>query len=213
MSKNFEELLKALATTGEEADTLAKAAPAAAAEVELEDDPDADTDTDADAGDDAAIAAAAAEEDAPIMGKSFEVAGSDGVKHQVVDATNLVKAIMDRQDGSDAVLAKALQSMTGTLAKQNELIKSLSEQVKTVSAQGRGRKAVLSVSEKPSIDTLAKSGAAAEEGGMTPSEFFAKANNAFEAGKLGGKDLNTISVCIRGNHAIDESLVKKVLNA
>jgi hypothetical protein len=211
MSKNFEELLKALETTGEQAETMVKAAPAAAAEGELVDEPDMEGEADQD--DDAIAAAAAAEEDAPIMGKSFEVAGADGTKHQVVDATEMVKSILARQESTDTVLAKAMESMAGTLAKQNELIKSLSDQVKTVSAQGRGRKAMLSISEKPNVTDLAKSGAAADEGGMTPGEFFAKANAAFDAQKIGGKDLNTISVCIRGNHPIDEALVKKVLSA
>lgn len=212
MSKNFEELLKALETTGTDADNLVKAAPAAAAEGALTDEPAGEGEGEA-APDDEAIAAAAAEEGAPVMGKSFQVADADGTTHEVVDATEMVKSLLARQESTDNVLAKALESMTGTLAKQNDLIKSLSEQIKTVSGQGRGRKAVLSITEKPSIDTLAKSGAAAEEGGMTPGEFFAKANNAFETGKLGGKDLNTISVCIRGNHPIDEALVKKVLAA
>lgn len=203
MSKNFEALLKELG----EIDTMAKAMPQVAPgnpedEDEVED------------ADDSSIAAAAAdgedkdEDDQPAFGKSFEFVDERGAKHEAVDATNLVKSLIERVDTVDNVLAKALTSMSSSLKTQGDLIKSLSAQVQTLSSQGRGRKAMLTVSEKPSVgDTMAKSQG---EPGITPEQFFAKANAAFDTGKITGKELNVVSVSLRGNHPIDPALIQKI---
>ena len=210
MSANFEALLKELGEVAADADTLAKAIPAAApaamaaaGAANPEDDEDDDED-----GDDAAIeAAAAADGDKPTFGKSFEFVDDAGAKHEAVDATEMLKSLFARVDTVDEVLAKALTSMAGSLKAQGELIKSLSGQVQSLSGQGRGRKAVLSVVEKPAIGEMTKS---QSEAGVTPEQFFAKANAAFDAGKISGKDLNVVSVCLRGNHPIDPALVQKI---
>ncbi len=209
MSANFEALLKELGEVAADADTLAKAIPAAAppamaaAGVNPEDDDDDDED-----GDDAAIeSAAAADGDKPTFGKSFEFVDDAGAKHEAVDATEMLKSLLTRVDTVDEVLAKALTSMAGSLKAQGELIKSLSGQVQSLSGQGRGRKAVLSVVEKPAIGEMPKS---QPDAGITPDQFFAKANAAFDAGKISGKDLNVVSVCLRGNHPIDPALVQKI---
>jgi len=210
MSKNFEELLKALNETDAEADaTLAKAQ----AEVTPEDDDDAD-DEDADiaaaAADGEGAPAADAAPAAPEFGKSFEFTGADGEKHEAVDATDLVKSILARQDATDETLAKSLTTLTGLFQKQGEMIKSLTAQVGKLSSQGRGRKTVLNVADKPDAGVMAKSDAASE--GMTAEQFFAKANAAFDAEKISGKDLNVISVCLRSNHPIDPTLIQKVVS-
>ena len=207
MSANFEALLKELGEVAADADTLAKAIPAAAppamaaaGAANPEDDED-DED-----GDDAAIEAAA-DSDKPTFGKSFEFVDDAGAKHEAVDATEMLKSLFARVDTVDGVLAKALTSMAGSLKAQGELIKSLSGQVQSLSGQGRGRKAVLSAVEKPAIGEMTKS---QTESGITPDQFFAKANAAFDAGKISGKDLNVVSVCLRGNHPIDPALVQKI---
>lgn len=207
MSANFEALLKELGEVAVDADTLAKAIPAAAppamaaAGVNPEDDDDDDED-----GDDAAIESAA-DGDKPTFGKSFEFVDDAGAKHEAVDATEMLKSLLTRVDTVDEVLAKALTSMAGSLKAQGELIKSLSGQVQSLSGQGRGRKAVLSVVEKPAIGEMTKS---QPDAGITPDQFFAKANAAFDAGKISGKDLTVVSVCLRGNHPIDPALVQKI---
>lgn len=218
MSKPFEELLAALNTQVEQSDQLAKSVAAGPADENDEDD--------------AAIAAAAAEaaaaggtpeaapgaapmatddDDAPTLGKSFEVTGANGEKHQAVDATELVKSLMERAEAHDETLAKAIGSFTTLVQKQNDMIKSLSEQVKVLGSQGRGRKAVLTVTEKPDAGTMAKSEGAGQ--GFTAEQFFAKANTAFEAGKISGKDLNVISVSLRMQQPIDDALIKSVVSA
>jgi hypothetical protein len=209
MSKNFEALLQELSAVDAEADTLAKAMAQPQPRPPAEDDDDEVED-----GDDASIAAAAAEAVAPgdgekpDFGKSFAFTDDSGATHEAVDATDLVKSLMARQEQSDEVLAKALDAFNNVVRKQGAMIKSLSAQVSQLSSQGRGRKAMLTVSEKPAIgDTMAKANA---EGGITAEQFFAKANAAFDAGKISGKELNVVSVSLRGNHPIDPALIQKV---
>lgn len=215
MSKNFEELLKALADTDAEADaTLAKAQ--AAADPEMDDDPDGDEDDTiqaaaAEGGEGAPAAEAAPGAAAPEFGKSFEFTDAAGQKHEAVDATDLVKSLLERQEATEGTLAKALTTLTGLAQKQGEMIKSLTAQVSQLASQGRGRKTVLSVAEKPDAGVLAKSEGASD--GMTAEQFFAKANAAFDAEKISGKDLNVISVCLRSNHPIDPTLIQKVVSA
>lgn len=207
MSANFEALLKELGDVAAEADnTLAKAIPAAAPPAMAAAGVNPEDDEDDEDGDDAAIEAAA-DGDKPTFGKSFEFVDDAGAKHEAVDATEMLKSLFARVDTVDEVLAKALTSMAGSLKAQGELIKSLSGQVQSLSGQGRGRKAVLSVVEKPAIGEMTKS---QPEAGITPDQFFAKANAAFDAGKISGKDLNVVSVCLRGNHPIDPALVQKI---
>lgn len=211
MSKNFEALLQELGALDADTDTMAKAI-SAAPEVNPEDDDDED---------DSAIAAAAeaggavpaadaapGDDGKPSFGKSFEFVDESGVTQEAVDATDLVKSLIGRLDNSEDVLAKALDSFSTVVRKQGDMIKSLSTQVAQLSSQGRGRKAMLAVSEKPAIgDTLAKANA---EPGISPEQFFAKANAAFDAGKISGKELNVVSVSLRGNHPIEPGLIQKI---
>ena len=76
-------------------------------------------------------------------------------------------------------------------------------------AQGQAH--MVDVSEKPDTGTMAKSEAASD--GMTADQFFAKANAAFDAGKLTGRELTVIDVCKRSNQPIEQSLIQKVLSA
>ncbi len=206
---SFDELLKSLAQVADGADTLAKAAAAAPADGE----------------DDKTVATAAADsgvgapdgnpedeeenEDGEEFGKSL---GSDDDGSEMVDATDLVKSLMARQDSTDGVLAKAMTSMVGALSKQNNLIKSLQAEVGKLAGQGRGRKTLVTISEKPGIaDVLAKSGSeSAEDGKITPGELLAKSNAAHAAKKISGVELNTIDVCLRNNWPIEPSILQKV---
>lgn len=201
---NFDELLKSLAQVAEGTDTLAKAAPAAA--------------------DDKTVAAAAADSgvDAPTMDDDDDVEGdgdgqdfgkslgADAEGNQMIDATELVKSLMARQDSTDGVLAKALTTMAGAMGKQNELIKSLQAEVRTLAGQGRGRKTLVTIADKPGVaDVLAKS-SGAEDGNITPGELLAKSNAAYTAKKISGTELNTIDACLRNGWPIDAGILQKV---
>lgn len=212
---NFDTLLATLNGVADEASTLAKSAVAAEADDKKV------VAAAADAGIKPPVIAAAGgadagagdgdgdedEDEGAEFGKSL---GSDADGNPLVDATDLVKSLIARQDGTEGVLAKALETFTGTLKSQNDLIKSLSARVETLSGQGRGRKAVLAISEKPVIGDLAKSGAAEDEGKITPAELMAKSNAAYEAKKISGVELNTIDACLRHREPIPAALLQKV---
>lgn len=203
---NFDELLKSLAQVAEGADTLAKAAAAAPL-----------------GEDDKTVAAAAADagvevtegnpedDDPDELGEAFgKSLGANADGAEMIDATELVKSMLARQDATDGVLAKAMTSMVGAMSKQNELIKSLQAEVRTLAGQGRGRKTMVTIADKPGVaDVLAKS-EAAEEGKITTGELLAKSHAAHAAKKISGVELNTIDVCLRNNWPIDAGILQKV---
>lgn len=142
------------------------------------------------------------------MGKSFAFTLENGEVIEAMDGTELVKSLMDRVNGQEAVMAKALGQTLDLVKAQGDMIKSLQGQVKKLAGEGRGRKAVLSVAEKvPAGQTMAKS----EQPGMTLQEFFAKADAAFASGRITGHELTAIDVCRRSGAAIDQGIIAKVI--
>jgi hypothetical protein len=221
MTTQFNELLAELGKIDGDADTLAKAIADAPV---VEDDEDEDggeggaPGAGEEGGDDAAIAAAAAaagakKEGETPFGKSMMASDEEGNEHQVLDATEFVKSLVARLDGVDSVLAKGLGAIAGTMKKQGDLIKSLSDQVASMSAQGRGRKSTLVVTEKPDVgSTMAKSAAAADAA-AGPADLMAKANAAYDQDLISGVQLNTISVCLRERHQIPTEILASVARA
>ena len=187
---NFEELLKSLDAVASDADNIGQG------------------------GDDANVAAAAGadggDEDGDDDGD--DIPKSAAASDEFVDATELVKSLMERQDSTDGVLAKAMGQMATVLGKQNDLIKSLQAEVKALASQGRGRKAVLSFADKPPIGDLAKSNGA-DDNQITPADLLAKSQSAFAAGKLSGVEANTIDVCLRNGWAIEPTILRKIAAA
>lgn len=203
---NFDELLKSLQQTDAEADTLAKSKPAA--ELDGDDDDEAVAAAAAAGG---AAPAAAGEGDGEGEGEEFgKSMGTTEAGEDLVDATELVKSMLERQEKTDGVLAKAMTSMVSALGKQNDLIKSLQSQVAALAGQGRGRKAVLAVHEKPGpTDVMAKSDAGAAAA-ITPADLLAKADAAYQAGQITGAQANTVDVCLRNNWPIDPGILQKL---
>lgn len=170
---DFAALMNDLKAVNDSTETLAKAIPA-----------EADT-----AEDDAAIAAAAAaaeatgaaadDEDAPVMTKSIKIGDQD---IEVIDPEALVKSITDLVGGLKTESLAAFGVMAKALKSQGDLIKSLSDRIASVSAEGKGRKTTLAIIEKPAgaaEETLTKSTPAIDE-----EVFFAKALSAQEAGVI-----------------------------
>ncbi len=196
---NFDELLKSLKQTEDDAETLAESSP--------------DDDAVAAAAADSGVALPAGEDDdddeddgGEEFGKSLGF-GEDG--EHLVDATDLVKSMLERQEKTDDILAKAMTSMVSAMGKQNNLIKSLQSQVAALASQGRGRKAMLSVNEKPNpTDVMAKSEAAGAV--ITPADLLAKAEAAYQAGAITGAQANTVDVCLRNNWPIDPGILHKL---
>lgn len=206
---NFDELLKSLNAVADDTDTLTKSKPAAVEK----------------APDDKAIAAASADGDADdedeedegmaddgkTFGKSIVATDANGNEVDAIDATDLIKSMAERIGGLDTTLSKALTGITGVMAKQNDMIKSLQSQVSSLAGQGRGRKTQLFITEKPGIgETLVKSEAASGEGKITPMELMAKSNAAYEAKKISGVELTTVDVCLRMGQAISPELLNRI---
>lgn len=204
---SFDELLKSLGEVVDQADTLAKAMPEG-------DDDAAVASAAADAGVDVDATAADAEEEEGGEGDG-EGGGEGGdlkKSDDMVDATELLKSLIDRQDTAEGTLAKVLTGLTGALSKQNDLIKSLQADVAALRSQGRGRKTMLQVSEKLPLGDMAKS-AAAEEGKISAQDLLAKSQAAFAAGKISGVEANTVDVCLRNGWNIDPGILTKVAAA
>lgn len=141
------------------------------------------------------------------MSKSFEVTLPDGSKVQAQDGTALVKALQDRIEGTETVMAKALEAAVGLIKSQGEQIAALSSKVKALSSEGKGRKAVLTVVEKPSA-TLAKSTA---DEGMKPEEFMAKALDAQKLGRITGIEVATAEAYLNRGQPVPASIIERVV--
>lgn len=177
---------------------------------------DAGIDTGDDAGDAGADAgldadAAAADEDDPDavgddepLGKSFSFKLDDGTELEAFDGTELVKALMQRTERNEENFTKALGTAVDLIKSQGEMIKSLQEQVGKLSTEGRGRKTVVSVAERPSV--LKKS----EPDGVTPTEFLAKCLQAQAAGKITGADVARAESYLNRGLAVPAEIVARV---
>lgn len=146
------------------------------------------------------------------MAKSFQLTLEDGTVIDAQDGAEMVKALSDRVDaieGEKADMAKALESAVGVIKGYAPLIKSLQDQVAKLGGEGRGRKAVVSVTEKPAPtgQVLAKS----EPAGMSHEVFFAKAQAAQKEGRLSGLDIAMAESCLNRGEPIPANIVARVV--
>lgn len=210
---SFDKLMAELAQATTDQETLSKALPADDGKDDDKIQAAADDGANADADDKSGDGGSAKDKDDKPMAKSFEVTMPDGTKVQAEDGTELVKSLTARLDKSEGEMVKALHGVLSLVKGQAEMIKSqgdlinsLNERLGKVAGEGRGRKAVVTVTEKKdAAEPLAKSGA------MNADEFMAKANSAFGSGKITGKELTVIDVSLRQGAAIDGALIQKVV--
>lgn len=142
------------------------------------------------------------------MAKSFEVTLADGTKVQAQDGTELVKALHERIDSTETTMAKALETAIGLIKSQGEQIAALGGKVKALSGEGKGRKAVLTVTEKPAAGgLLAKS---QEPEGITPEQFMAKALDAQKLGRLTGLEVSVAEAHLNRGQQVPAEIVRKV---
>lgn len=206
----FAELLKSLQATSDETEKLGKG-PA------KDDDAAVAAAAGADAGGEGGGDAGANPEDDPEGGEEF----GKSLGNDMVDATDLLKSLMGRLDASDEVLAKAMPLVVNTLEaqrtvikQQGDLLKSLQDEVKALAGQGRGRKTLVTIADKPGVaELLAKSNPADNDGQITPQQLLAKSNAAYEARKISGVELNTVDACLRNGWTIDPAILHKVAGA
>lgn len=132
----------------------------------------------------------------------------DGTEVAAIDGALLVKSLIERLDNTDTQVANVFNGLVGTIKAQGEMLKSMSDEIRALGGQGRGRKTVVTVTPKnEGTAVLAKS----EAEGMTGEQFLLKSHAAFDAGKLNGRELNIIDVSLRMNQQVDPALVRKVM--
>lgn len=208
----FEKLLGEIADLGAEQEAMTKALPADDGKDEnkiqaaaAEGGSDGDEDDQGGAGDGDADDNG---EDGKPMAKSFKLTLEDGTEIEAQDGTELVKSLQARIDKNEEDMAKALGSAVELIKGQASMIKSLSERVTKLSGEGRGRKTVLSVVEKPAPETpLTKSEAA----GMSPDVFFAKAMAAQKDGRISGTDIAIAEASLNRGEAIPTHIIQRVV--
>lgn len=205
----FDALLADIQAASASNDQLAKAMPV-------------DGGTDAD---DANIAAAAGEGDGDAddkggkpdgdaddkpMAKSLKVTLEDGSEVEAIDGSELIKSLSDRMDASEASIKAVLEGAMGVIKQQGDLIKSLTDKVGALAGQGKGRKAVVSVVEKPAgaAETLAKSH---EQDGLTGEQFLAKALEASKVGRITARDVSIAEAAINMGVQPPEAIVRAVI--
>lgn len=175
----------------------------------------ADVDGDADADKEAAAAAAAASADADKdgkpMAKALKIVDASGEEHEVVDATDLLKALNGRLDTTESTTLKAFDQVIGlvrtqaeTIKSQGDMIKSLTSRVESFANEGKGRKAVVIVNE-PAKE------AKKEPEGITQSEFMVKALAAQNLGRISGSDVARCESYFNRNLQPPAEIVEKVL--
>lgn len=146
------------------------------------------------------------------FGKSFAAKDAEGNDVEAIDATEFLKSLQAQVEAGEANLVKAVTPLMGIIKQQGELLKSLVAEVKTLGGTGRGRKAVLTMTETPGAVLAKAEGDAEEQSAATVEEFFTKAvPAALKAGKISGAEANTLDVCRRQSWQPDEHLINKVL--
>jgi len=145
------------------------------------------------------------------MGKSFRVKLADGTEVEAQDGTELVKALQDRVEATEGSMAKALHAAVGLIKSQGEQLKALHAKVAAIGGEGRGRKSTLTVAEKPAAGEAALAKSQAGEGGLTGSEFLAKAHDGMNAGRITARELMDAEAHINRNLPPPEAIVRKVL--
>lgn len=145
----------------------------------------------------------------PMMAKSFRVKLADGTEVDAQDGTEMVKALESRIEANETVLAKALETAVSMLKSQGEQIAALSSKIKAMGSEGKGRKAVLTVTEKPAAGgDLAKS---TVEQGMKPEEFMAKALSAQRDGRLTGIEVATAEAYLNRGQPVPANIIERVI--
>jgi len=174
----------------------------------------ADGDT---AKDDAKIADAAGEgeddekgEEGGEMAKSFKIVLEDGTEVEAVDGADLIKSLVARIEGNESSVLKVLGETAKVALAQGELIKSLQADLAALKSEGKGRKAVLAITEKPAPKTeeLRKSEAG---DGLTGEEFMAKAMSAQAAGRINGTQVAIAEAHINAGKNPPLDILKAVL--
>jgi hypothetical protein len=151
------------------------------------------------------------------FGKSMTVTLEDGTEVEAEDGTELVKSLTEsfeqlttRIDEGDTVLGKALGGFMTVLKAQGTQLAAIQAQVKAIAGEGRGRKAVVNLLDKPN----AGGGGAGDGAGFTPEQIMAKATTMYDNKQLLPSEIVYVETSFnRGNFALPEPLLRKIIGS
>jgi hypothetical protein len=146
-----------------------------------------------------------------VVAKSLMVTLADGTQVPAIDGEALIKSIMDRVETNEGLTVTMLRSVVDAFGKQGEMIKSLQGEVVALSNSGKGRKAVIAVTERPApaAEDLAKSTA----NQITADEFMAKAMIAQGTGAISGTQVAIAEAHLNSGQAPPKDIVQAVMAA
>lgn len=135
---------------------------------------------------------------------------------EVFDATDLIKSLQDTQLQHGEVLAKAMpqilelmQGQRALIQQQGEMLKSLQSQVQALGGQGRGRKAVVTIVDKPNPGEAPMNKSLASEQLSGP-QILAKSLDLMREGKLTGLDVSRCENAIQSGFAVPSDILAKI---
>jgi len=152
------------------------------------------------------------DDDEPLT-KSFDVTLPDGTEAQAIDGDALIKSFQGQIQDMRLEHQQAMTQIATALSRSTKLIKAMREQNQALASQvtalgqsGRGRKAVVSIHEKPMVGdhSLAK----AE--GISTSDLMAKALSAQKAGRLTGVQVAEIDAYVARGIPVPQSLIARL---
>lgn len=141
------------------------------------------------------------------LGKSFRVTLDNGEVMEAFDGADLFKSLNARFDNTEKTMEKALGAAIDLIKSQGEELAALKTEVKRLGSEGRGRKTVVSVSEKPAAGTMAK----AEPNGVSGEEFLSKCLAAQSAGRITALDVSKAEGYLLKGLPVPADIIKRVL--
>lgn len=224
---DFAQLLAAIQAVADDSQTLAKSLPTPTPEIEEDEQALVPGTTTAPAAAAPAAAPAAAEPAATAAPAAVTPATTegeletqltkslmiDGEPVEVIDADGLLKSLGALEERiattvDQAQLTKCLNPMLELIQGQNTLIKSMGERLEALAGSGRGRKAVLTITERPAPgeQVLAKS----EPVQLSVPDLLAKSLQAQREGKITGADVARVEVALQSGLSAPADVLARI---
>lgn len=158
-----------------------------------------------------------------MLGKSFDVVDAEGKPAKAYDATALLKSMGERIEALEGgiadvaerrehlgkslgLIAELLEANASTIKAQGEQIADMRKSLDALGAKGTGRKAVLTINERP--EPLGKS---VQANTLSREEFLAKADGAQKAGRLLVGDMPRMEAYLNKGMPVPADIVSRVM--
>ncbi len=205
----FDELLNQLNAMGEEQEELAKALPPPDREEGDEfirpsaagDDPRSGDDEEKDDDEEGEGEDGEMDERAPLA--KAQPMTVDGEEY--LDATEVIKSLQMHIDDQEQRFVSSLDSVVGLIRTQGTVIKSLASQVDRLAGQGRGRKAVLAITDPP-----VPAGQTIQPPVPSPQDIMAKALTAQTQGRLSAIDISRCEISLQSGMAVPADILTRL---